>query len=193
MLLPRIFRCHTSLPQDAPTQGPLQTVRLKQTATSYARRPAMSAQAKRGRDAAQDDGEHTRRVKERRTEIVVSKVEAQLCAGFNKLHSTQVLLGQAKANIEMVGGLVCRQKEQLQHIVSQLHAARRGPVNNILLTVVAEAAHKKYEMAIYDQIHELSKIEEALDSTHQVIAENNEKRNGPWPPLPPIRARPNQG
>ena len=91
----------------------------------------MSAQAKRGRNAAQDDGDHTRKVKERRIEIVVSKVETQLFAGFNKLHSTQILLGQAKANLEMVGGLVCRQKEQLQHIVSQLHAARKGPTNNI--------------------------------------------------------------
>ena len=153
----------------------------------------MSAPAKRGRDVAQDEGDQTRRAKERRTELVVGKIEAQLCAGFNKLHSTQVLLGQAKANIEMVGGLVCRQKEQLQHIVSQLHAARKGPANNIHLTVVAEAAHQKYEMAMYDQIHELSKVEEALDSAHQVIAENNEKTNGPWPPLPPIRARPNQG
>ena len=153
----------------------------------------MSAQAKRGRDVAQDEGEQTRRAKDRRTELVIGKVETQLCAGFNKLHSTQVLLGQAKANIEMVGGLVCRQKEQLQHIVSQLHAARKGPANNIHLTVVAEAAHQKYEMAMCDQIQELSKVEEALDSAHQVIAENNEKRNGPWPPLPPIRARPNQG
>ena len=153
----------------------------------------MSAQAKRGRNAAQDDGEHTRKVKERRTEIVVSKVETQLCAGFNKLHSTQVLLGQATANLEMVGGLVCRQKEQLQHIVSQLHAARRGPVNNVHLTVVAESAHKFYEKAIYDQIHELGKIEEALDTAHQIVSERNEKRHGPWPPLPPIRARPNQG
>ena len=153
----------------------------------------MSAPAKRGRDAAQDDGEQSRRAKERRTEIVVGKVEAQLCAGFNKLHSTQVLLGQAKANIEMVGGLVCRQKEQLQHIVSQLHAARKGPTNNIPLTVVAEAAHKHYELAIYAQIHELGKIEEALDTAHQIVAERNEKRHGPWPPLPPIRASPNQG
>ena len=153
----------------------------------------MSAQAKRGRDAAQDDGEHTRRVKERRTEIVVSKIETQLFAGFNKLHSTQVLLGQATANLEMIGGLVCRQKEQLQHIVSQLHAARKGPTNNIPLTVVAEAAHKHYELAIYAQIHELGKIEEALDIAHQIVTEKNEKRNGPWPPLPPIRARPNQG
>ena len=124
---------------------------------------------------------------------MVGKIEAQLCAGFTKLHSTQVLLGQAKANIEMVGGLVCRQMEQLQHIVNQLHDARRGPANSIQLTVVAEAAHKKYETAIYDQLQELHKVEEALCSAHQVIAENNEKRNGPWPPLPPIRARMNQG
>ena len=153
----------------------------------------MSAQAKRGRNATQDDGEHMRKVKERRAEIVVSKVETQLCAGFNKLHGTQVLLGQATANLEMVGGLVCRQKEQLQQIVSQLHAARRGPVNNVHLTVVAESAHKYYEKAIYDQIHELGKIEEALDTAHQIVSERNEKRHGPWPPLPPIRARPNQG
>ena len=121
---------------------------------------------------------------------MVGKVEAQLCAGFNKLRSAQVLLGQAKANIEMVGGLVCRQKEQIQHIASQLHAARRGPANDICLTLVAEAAHQKFEMAMYDQIHELSKVEEVLDSAHQVISENNEKRSGPWPPLPPIRAKP---
>ena len=150
----------------------------------------MASHNKREREDTPGDEEKARRAKERRTEIVVSKIETQLCAGFNKLHSTQVILGQAKANIEMVGGLVCRQKEQLQHIVSQLHAARKGPANNIHLTVVAEAAHQKYEMAMYDQIHELSKVEEALDSAHQVIAENNEKRNGPWPPLPPIRARP---
>ena len=150
----------------------------------------MSSQHKRERDDATGDEEKARRAKERRTETVVSKIEAQLCAGFNKLHSTQVLLGQAKANIEMVGGLVCRQKEQIQHIVSQLHAARKGPANDVRLTVVAEAAHQKYEMAMYDQIHELCKVEEVLDSAHQVISENNEKRNGPWPPLPPIRAKP---
>ena len=136
--------------------------------------------------------EKARRAKERRTEIVVGKIETQLCAGFTKLHSTKVILGQAKANIEMVGGLVSRQKEELQQIVSLLHAARRGPANDVRLTVVAEAAHQKFEKAMYDQIHELSKVEEALASAHQVIAEDNESRSGPWPPLPPIRARPSR-
>ena len=150
----------------------------------------MSSHNKREREDAPGGDEKARRAKERRTEIVVGKIETQLCACFNKLHSTQVILGQAKANIEMVGGLVCRQKQELQHIVAQLHAARRGPANDVRHTVVAEAAHQKFEMAMYDQIHELSKVDEVLDSAHQVIAENNEKRNGPWPPLPPIRARP---
>ena len=143
------------------------------------------------RDRADVPGEEgrTRQAKERKTELVVSRVEAQLCAGFTKLHSTKAILSQAKANLEMVGGLVCRQKVEIQQIISRLHDARRGAGNNVRLTVVAEAAHQKYEKAMYDQIKELSAVEEALAQARTVIAEDNEKRNGPWQPLPPIRAR----
>ena len=89
----------------------------------------------------------------------------------------------------MVGGLVCRQKDELQQVISRLHDTSRGTGNSLRLTVVAEAAHQKYEKAMYDQIKELAAVEEALAQAHTVIAEDNEKRNGPWPPLPPIRAR----
>ena len=47
----------------------------------------------------------TRKAKERRADLA-SKIETQLCAGVNKLHSTSVLLNQAKTNLEMIGGLV---------------------------------------------------------------------------------------
>ena len=152
----------------------------------------MSSHNKRERVDVPGDEDKARRAKERRTELIVSKIETQLCAGFTKLHSTRVILGQAKANLEMVGGLVCRQKEELKQIISCLHLARRGPANDVRLTVVAEAAHQKFEKAMYDQINELSSVEEALASAHDVIAEDNERRNGPWPALPPIRARPEQ-
>ena len=146
------------------------------------------------RDRADGPGEEgrTRQAKERKTELVVSRVEAQLCAGFSKLHSTKAILSQAKANLEMVGGLVCRQKVEIQQIISRLHDARRGAGNNVRLTVVAEAAHQKYEKAMHDQIKELALVEEALAQACAIIAEDNEQRNGPWPPLPPIRARPDQ-
>ena len=87
---------------------------------------------------------------------------------------------------------MCRQKVEIQQIISRLHDARRGAANNVRLTVVAEAAHQKYEKAMFDQIKELALVEEALAQAHTIIAEDNEQRNGPWPPLPPIRARPEQ-
>ena len=70
-----------------------------------------------------------------------------------------------------------------------MHEARRGTGNTLRLTVVAEAAHQRYEKAMFDQIKELSAVEEALAQAHTVISEDNEKRSGPWPALPPIRAR----
>ena len=150
----------------------------------------MSSHNKRERADVPGDEEKARQAKERRAELTVSKIESQLCACFSKLHSTRVILGQAKANLEMVGGLASRQKEELKQIISRLHAARRGPANDVRLTVVAEAAHQRFEKAMFDQIHELSLVEEAFANAHTVIAEDNERRNGPWPTLPPIRARP---
>ena len=152
----------------------------------------MSSNNKRERADVPGDEGKARQAKERRTELTVSKIESQLCAGFTKLHGTRAILSQAKANLEMVGGLACRQKEELKQIISRLHAARRGPANDVRLTVVAEAAYQKYEKAMFDQIHELGLVEEALANAHTVIAEDNERRNGPWPPLPPIRVRPEQ-
>ena len=139
-------------------------------------------------DSAAEEG-RARLAKEKKNELIVSKVATQLSAGFCKLHGTKTILNQAKANIEMVGGLVCRQKDELQQVISRLHEARRGTGNALRLTVVAEAAHQKYEKAMYDQIKELAAVEEALAQAHTIIAEDNEKRNGPWPPLPPIRPR----
>ena len=137
-------------------------------------------------DGAEDEGK-ARLAKEKKTELTVSKVATQLSAGFCKLYGTKVILNQAKANIEMVGGLIGRQKDEIRQVISRLHEARRG--TGVRLTVVAEAAHQKYEKAMYDQIKELSAVEEALAQAHTVIAEDNEQRNGPWQPLPPIRAR----
>ena len=144
---------------------------------------------KRERDDSVAEEGRARLAKEKRNELIVNKVATQLNAGFCKLHSTKTILNQAKANLEMVGGLVCRQKDELQQVISRLHEARRGTGNTLRLTVVAEAAHQKYEKAMYDQMKELAAVEEALAQAHTVIAEDNEKRNGPWPPLPPIRAR----
>ena len=150
---------------------------------------AMPPGNKRERDDSEGDEERARRAKERRIDIIVNKVATELNTGFCKLHSTKTILGQAKANLEMVGGLVCRQKDELKQVISRLHAARRGTGNTCLLTVVAEAAHQKYERAMYDQIKELSEVEEALAQAHTVLSADNERRSGPWPALPPIRAR----
>ena len=134
--------------------------------------------------------EKARRAKERRTEIVVGKIETQLCACFTKLHSTRVILGQAKANLEMIGGLICRQKDEHKQALLRLQAARRGPSNEVKLTVVGEAAYQKFQLAMHDQIQELGLVEAAIANAHTALAEDNEKRNGPWLPVPPIRARP---
>ena len=150
----------------------------------------MSSHSKRGRADDPGDGEKDRQAKERRTEQNLRKIESHLFAGFSKLRSTKVILGQAKSNLEMIGGLICRQKEELKQVISGLHAARRGPANDVKLTVVGEAAHYRFERAMQEQIQELSQVEEALSNAHTVLAEDNEKRNGPWPTVPPIRERP---
>ena len=150
----------------------------------------MSSHSKRGRADDPGDDEKERQAQERRTEQSLRKIESHLFACFSKLHSTKVILGQAKANLEMVGGLASRQKEELKQVLSRLHASRRGPANDVRLTVVGEAAHQRYEKAMLDQIQELSLVEEALSDAHTVLAEDNEKRNGPWLTVPPIRARP---
>ena len=150
----------------------------------------MSSHSKRGRADDPGDGEKERQAKERRTEQNLRKIESHLFACFSKLHSTKVILGQAKSNLEMIGGLICRQKEELKQVISRLHASRRGPANDVRLIVVGEAAHQRFELAMLDQIQELSLVEEALSNAHTVLAEDNEKRNGPWPTVPPIRARP---
>ena len=64
----------------------------------------------------QDDGgdEREREAKARRTENSLNKIESHLSAGFSKLHSTAVILSQAKSNLEMIGGLVCRQKDEIR-------------------------------------------------------------------------------
>ena len=140
----------------------------------------------------QDDGgdEKERQAKARRTEQSLNKIESHLYAGFSKLHSTAVILSQAKSNLEMIGGLVCRQKEEIKQIISGLHASRRGQAKDLKLTVVGEAAYQKYLVALYQQVNELNLVEEAITNAHTVVTEDNAKRNGPWTPLPPIRERP---
>ena len=148
----------------------------------------MPSHNKRERPDAQSEEEKKRQAKERRADLIASKIETQLCAGYNKLHRTGVLLHQVKANLEMIGGLVCRQKDEIKQNLRDLHEAERG--TNIRLTVVAEAAHLQYLNAMYEQIRELGKVEEAIAKAHAEASEENEKRNGPWTPLPPIRASP---
>ena len=143
---------------------------------------------KRDRPAAQCDEEKKRQAKERRADLVAGKIEAQLCAGSNKLRRTGVLLSQVKANLEMIGGLVCRQKDEIKQNIKDLLEAQRGA--NIRLTVVAEAAQPQYLNAMYDQIRELRKVEEVIAKARTEASEQNEKRSGPWTPLPPIRASP---
>ena len=65
-----------------------------------------------------------------------------------------------------------------------------GLRTRLKLTVVGEAAYQRYQQAMHDQIQELSLVEAALSNAHAVLAEDNEKRNGPWLTVPPIRARP---
>ena len=146
---------------------------------------------KRGRAAGQDDGgeERDREAKERRVDQALQKIEVQLNAGFTKLHGTAAMLDQAKANLEMIGGLVCRQKDELKQTVAGLLASRRGPAKDVKLTVVAEAAFQKYLTFLYQQRHELEEVEEAIAKAHTVVAADNVKRSGPWTPLPPIRGR----
>ena len=83
----------------------------------------MSSHNKRERSDAQGEEDNARQAKERRADLTASKIETQLCAGFNKLHSTGVLLHQAKTNLEMIGGLVCRQKDEIKQIIAGLRAA----------------------------------------------------------------------
>ena len=148
------------------------------------------ASQKRGRpDGPGDDGQK-RQAKERKTEHTVRKIESHIFACFSKLHSTKAILGQSKSNLEMIGGIVNRQKEELQQTIMRLHASRRGPSNDVRLTVVAEAAYNKIEQATYAQIQELATVEAALAAAHTILSEDNEARNGPWPSVPPIRARP---
>ena len=136
----------------------------------------MPSHNKRERPEAQSDEEKKRQAKERRADLIAGKIETQLCAGYNKLHRTGVLLHQVKANLEMIGGLVCRQKDEIKQNIKDLHAVQRG--TNIRLTVVAEAAQLKYLKAMYDQISELSKVEEAIAKAHAEASEDNAKRTG---------------
>ena len=153
---------------------------------------AMTSHNKRGRAMGQDDGgeEREREAKERRTAQSLHKIETQLNAGFTKLHSTAVLLSQAKANLEMIGGLVCRQKDEIKQTIDGILVSRRGQAKDVKLTVVAEAAYQKYLVSLYQQRHELNLVEEAIANAHKVVAEDNVKRSGPWTPLPPIREKP---
>ena len=120
-------------------------------------------------------------------DLTLQRIETQLNAGFTKLHGTAALLGQAKANLELIGGLISRQKDEIKQTVTGLLASRRGPAKDVKLTVVAEAAYVKYVTYLYAQRHELEVVEEAIAKAHNVIAADNDKRSGPWTPLPPIR------
>ena len=101
---------------------------------------------KRGRATGQDDGgdAQAREAKERRVDLTLQRIETQLNAGFTKLHGTAALLGQAKANLELIGGLISRQKDEIKQTVTGLLASRRGTAKDVKLTVVAEAAFVKY-------------------------------------------------
>ena len=77
---------------------------------------------------------------------MAGKIETQLCAGYNKLRRTGVLLHQVKANLEMIGGLVCRQKDEIKQNLRDLHETERG--TNIKLTVVAEARQQRLRSAL---------------------------------------------
>ena len=148
------------------------------------------ASRKRDKQDGQGDEDKQRKDKERKTEHTVRQIESHLFACFSKLYSTKAILGQSKANLEMIGGIVNRQKEELKQAISRLHATRRGPKNDVRLTVVAEAAYAKIEQATSAQIQELSHVEAALAAAHTILSEENEARSGPWQPVPPIRARP---
>ena len=149
----------------------------------------MASNHKRGRDEDPGEGGKGRRTKEKKIEHTCGMIESHLFSCFSKLHSTKVILGQAKANLEMIGGLISRQKDEHKQALLRLQAARRGPSNEVTLTVVGEAAYQKFQLAMRDQIQELGLVEEAIANAHTVVAEDNVKRSGPWLPVPPIRTR----
>ena len=135
-----------------------------------------------------DDDENKQRIaKERRIEHTVRKVETHMMASFSKLHSTGVILNQAKANVEMVGGLGSRHKEELK--ITRLRLVGSLP-QDFRLTTVATAATNRFEKALHDQVDEINKVEQALSAAHEILSEQNTARQGPWPPVPPIKARP---
>ena len=150
----------------------------------------MASNHKRGRDEDPAEGGKGRRTKENKIEHTCGMIESHLLSCFSKLYSTKAILGQAKANLEMIGGLISRQKDEQKQALLRLQAARRGPSNEVKLTVVGEAAYQKFQLAMHDQIQELGLVEAAIANAHTALAEDNEKRNGPWLPVPPIRARP---
>ena len=142
---------------------------------------------KRPRVDMPDDDLRQRMAKERKAEHSLRKIETHMMAGFSKLHSTGVIINQAKSNIEMIGSMISRQKEQLKSTRLRLIAALP---QDFRLTTVAAAASTRFDQAMMDQTEELTKIEQALSAAHEAVAEQNVQRHGPWPPVPPIKARP---
>ena len=83
--------------------------------------------------------------------------------------------------------MISRQKEELKATRQRLNLAQP---QEFRLTVVAAAACTRFDQAMAAQVDELTKVEAALSTAHDVLSEQNEQRNGPWPTVPPIKARP---
>ena len=145
-----------------------------------------SASNGKKRPGPENDEERKRLAKERQMEHSLKKIESHLLAGFAKLHSTKEIVNQTKANIEMIGGIVSRQKEELKRAHERMKAVQP---TNFRLTVVAEAACSKVAEAVKAQISELDALETTLADVHNKVTEPNALIHGPWPALPLIQAR----
>ena len=142
---------------------------------------------KRGRDPQPADARPSAS-KERRIEAAVEKVEQQLNANLAKLHSTTAVMEQATTTLEMIGGLVSRQKQELTEALQRLRRSSSSNGKEYRLTVVAEAAVKKYDQYSQDQVLALERVEAAVVAAHEALSqETNNKVK--WLPLPPIRPR----
>ena len=142
---------------------------------------------KRGRDQQPDD-DRTRAAKERRVDAAVQKVEQQLNSNFAKLHSSKAVLEQATSTLEMIGGLISRQKLELNDALHRLRRACPTDHGEFRLTVVADAAVKKYDQYTHLQVLALERVESAVAAAHDAISKETVSKEK-WPPLPPIRAR----
>ena len=88
----------------------------------------------------------------------------------------------------MIGGLVSRQKIELNEAHHRLRRASPTDDGEYRLTVVADAAVKKYDQFTFDQVLALQRAETAIAAAHDALNDEASSTKK-WPPLLPVRAR----